>query len=217
MGFAEYRRIMGGNLTLDSEGRPFRMLVFRGSPKSSRKSIQYVDEIRRSDEDNFKNKNHINQQRKLPKVAFKILLKIFLNFLFLVLILCYFVQKETKILDAPFIQDDFCMNVMDWGKNNILAVALGQELYLWNPVNEDTHRLLRTENLNDPPSSLSWSHDGKTLTVGLSQSHIQLFNAQTSKLINRLEGHHVVAISWNGHILTSGSGKAILNHHGIIS
>ncbi|KAJ0640924.1 putative transcription factor WD40-like family [Helianthus annuus] len=103
------------------------------------------------------------------------------------------------------------MNVMDWGENNILAVALGQELYLWNPVNEDTHRLLRTENLNDPPSSLSWSHDGKTLAVGLSQSHIQLFDAQTSKLINRLEGHHVGATSWNGHILTSGSGKAILN------
>ncbi|KAJ0466064.1 putative transcription factor WD40-like family [Helianthus annuus] len=184
---AEYRRIMEGNLTLDSEGRPFRMLVFRGSPKSSRKSIRYVDEIRRSDEDNFKNKNHINQQRKLPK-------------------------KETKILDAPFIQDDFYTNVMDWGKNNILAVALGQELYLWNPVNEDTHRLLRTENLNDPPSSLSWSHDGKTLAVGLSRSHIQLFDAQTSKLINQLEGHHVGATSWNGHILTSGSGKAILNH-----
>ncbi|KAJ0435731.1 putative transcription factor WD40-like family [Helianthus annuus] len=81
------------------------------------------------------------------------------------------------------------MNVMDCGKNNILAVALGQELYLWNP-----------------------SHDGKTLAVGLSQSHIQLFDAQTSKLINRLEGHHVGATSWNGHILTSGSGKAILNH-----
>ncbi|KAI7749315.1 hypothetical protein M8C21_023650 [Ambrosia artemisiifolia] len=186
---AEYRRIMEGNLTLDSEGRPFRMLVFRGSPKSSRKSIRYVDEIRRSDEDNFKNKSHINQQRKLPK-------------------------KETKILDAPFIQDDFYMNVMDWGKNNILAIALGQEVFLWNPVNEAIFRLLKTESLNDLPSSISWSHDGKTLAVGLSQSQIKLFDAQTCKLVNRLEGHHasVRSTSWNGHILTSGSSSGILNH-----
>ncbi|XP_076948433.1 cell division cycle 20.5, cofactor of APC complex-like [Bidens hawaiensis] len=185
----EYRRIMEGNLTLDSEGRPFRLLVFRGSPKSSRKSIKYVDEIRRDDEENFQNKHHINQQRKLPK-------------------------KETKMLDAPLIRDDFYMNVMDWGKNNILAIALGQELYLWNPVNQAVDCLLSTEGSNDRPSSISWSHDGKTLAVGLSQSQIQLFDSQTSTLINRLEGHHAMvgATSWNGHILTSGSSQAILNH-----
>ncbi|KAK1409241.1 hypothetical protein QVD17_35767 [Tagetes erecta] len=186
---AQYRRIMEGNLTLDSEGRPFRMLVFRGSPKSSRKSIRYVDEIRRDDEENFGNKNHMNQERKLPK-------------------------KETKILDAPAIRDDFYTNIIDWGKNNILAVALGQELYFWNPVNEDTRRVLKTESLNDHPSSISWSQDGNTLAVGLARSHIQLFDSQTCKPIRRLEGHQAMvgATSWNGHILTSGSWKAILNH-----
>ncbi|KAK9060992.1 hypothetical protein SSX86_018172 [Deinandra increscens subsp. villosa] len=185
----KYRRIMEGNLTLDSEGRPFRMLVFRGSPKSSRKSIRYIDEIRRSDEENFRNKNHLNRQRKLRK-------------------------KEVKILDAPLIRDDFYMNVMDWGENNILAIALGRELYLWNPVNEDVNRVFKTESLNDQPSSISWSQDGKTLAVGLSRSQIQLFDSQTCKLIKRLEGHQAMvgATSWNGHILTSGSSKAILNH-----
>ncbi|KAL7615301.1 hypothetical protein Lser_V15G09145 [Lactuca serriola] len=185
---AEYRRIMEGNLTLDSEGRPFRMLVFRGSPKSSRKSIRYIDEIRRSDEENFNN-NTSNQQRKLPK-------------------------KESRILDAPDLRDDFYMNIMDWGKNNILAIALGRRLYLWNAANEGLHHIFKPNALNDHPSSVSWSHDGKTLAVGHSSSKIQLWDAETCKLIRRLEGHHAMvrATSWNGHILTSGGNKAILNH-----
>lgn len=42
---------MEENLKLDVEGRPFRMLVFRGSPKSSRQSTRLIDEMRRSDEE----------------------------------------------------------------------------------------------------------------------------------------------------------------------
>ncbi|KAK9913924.1 hypothetical protein M0R45_037723 [Rubus argutus] len=44
------RRILQDQLTLDSDGNPFKMLVFRGSPKSNRKSLRCVDEMRRSDE-----------------------------------------------------------------------------------------------------------------------------------------------------------------------
>ncbi|KAI3720899.1 hypothetical protein L2E82_31897 [Cichorium intybus] len=186
---AEYRRIMEGNLTLDSEGRPFRMLVFRGSPKSSRKSIRYIDELRRSDEENFNNQNSPHQQRKFPK-------------------------KEARILDAPHLRDDFYMNIMDWGKNNILAIALGRDLYLWNAANEGIHHIFKPNTVSDHPSSVSWSQDGKTLAVGHSSSKIQLWDADTCTLIRRLDGQHgmVGATSWNGHILTSGGSKAILNH-----
>lgn len=54
------------NLTLDVEGRAFQMLVFRGSPKSSRKSQSphMIDEIRRSDEDISNHK----PLRQFPKV-----------------------------------------------------------------------------------------------------------------------------------------------------
>ncbi|XP_024982446.1 cell division cycle 20.5, cofactor of APC complex-like [Cynara cardunculus var. scolymus] len=186
---AGYRRIMEENLTLDREGRPFRMLVFRGSPKSSRKSIRYIDELRNSDEELFNHNISPNQQRKFPK-------------------------KESRILDAPYLKDDFYMNVMDWGKNNILAVALGRDLYLWNAVNEGIHHLFKSNSVNDHPSSVSWSQDCKTLAVGHSRSQIQLWDTHAYKLIRRLEGHQTMvgATSWNGHILTSGSSKAIMNH-----
>ncbi|KAI3746505.1 hypothetical protein L6452_08939 [Arctium lappa] len=92
---AKYRRIMEENLTLDREGRPFKMIVFRGSSKLSRKSIRYIDELHNSDEELFNHNNNSSQQRT-------------------------FTKKESRILDAPYLKDDFYMNVMDWGKNNIM-------------------------------------------------------------------------------------------------
>lgn len=59
----EYRRNLD-NLTVNAEGRPFQMLVFRGSPKSSRKLSSVIDEMRRSDEEIPTNR----PLRQFPKV-----------------------------------------------------------------------------------------------------------------------------------------------------
>ena len=37
-----------------------------------------------------------------------------------------------KVLDAPQLQDDFYLNLIDWGASNILGVGLGSCIYLWN-------------------------------------------------------------------------------------
>jgi cell division cycle 20-like protein 1, cofactor of APC complex len=36
-----------------------------------------------------------------------------------------------KILDAPNLQDDFYLNLVDWSSSNILAVGLADTVYLW--------------------------------------------------------------------------------------
>ncbi|KAL3524093.1 hypothetical protein ACH5RR_016927 [Cinchona calisaya] len=183
-----YRKKLNENLKLDIEGRPFRMLVFRGSPKSSRRSSRHIDEMRRSDEEIIAGDS--KQQRIFPK-------------------------KESYILDAPNLKDDFYMNVMDWGRSNMLAVALGSALYTWNACNRATHKLLDVESESDYPTSLAWSGDAKMIAVGHMCSDIQIWDAEASKLVRSLRGHQnkVGSIAWNGHILTSGSeDKAIVNH-----
>ena len=40
-------------------------------------------------------------------------------------------QAPERILDAPELLDDYYLNLLDWGKNNVLAVALGDSIYLW--------------------------------------------------------------------------------------
>lgn len=37
-----------------------------------------------------------------------------------------------KVLDAPSLQDDFYLNLLDWSSNNVLSVALGTSVYLWS-------------------------------------------------------------------------------------
>ncbi|KAK4433445.1 Cell division cycle 20.1, cofactor of APC complex [Sesamum alatum] len=173
------------NLTLDAEGRPFQMLVFRGSPKSGRKLSRLTDEMRRSHEEIPSCK----PARRFPK-------------------------SESCILDAPNIRNDYYLNIMDWGKTNILAVALGARLYLWNADNHKIE-LLSEVTENDYPASVSWSDDGKTLAAGYRCSRIQLFDAESLKPVRRLNGHQkrVGSIAWNGNILTSGScDRAIINH-----
>ncbi|GMN41084.1 hypothetical protein TIFTF001_010297 [Ficus carica] len=184
-----YRRKLEEKLTLDSEGKPFRMLVFRGSPKSSRKSIRYVDEMRRDDQIEELGKHTKHNFRSLPKM-------------------------EARILDAPNIKNDFYMNILDWGNDNVLAVALGSELYLWNSENQKVEKLLAVDG-NDYPTSVAWSKDAKTLAVGFMGSKLQLWDAETSKLVRTFEDHkkRVATVAWNGHILTSGSqDKSIINH-----
>jgi len=44
----------------------------------------------------------------------------------------YIPQVSEKILDAPDIVDDYYLNLLDWGKNDILAICLSQTVYLWN-------------------------------------------------------------------------------------
>ena len=37
-----------------------------------------------------------------------------------------------KVLDAPNLSDDFYLTLVDWSHTNILAVALGSAVYIWN-------------------------------------------------------------------------------------
>ena len=41
-------------------------------------------------------------------------------------------QAPERILDAPELLDDYYLNLLDWSPNNVLGVALGDAIYLWN-------------------------------------------------------------------------------------
>jgi cell division cycle 20-like protein 1 (cofactor of APC complex) len=36
------------------------------------------------------------------------------------------------VLDAPELQDDFYLNLVDWSSQNVLSVGLGTCVYLWS-------------------------------------------------------------------------------------
>ncbi|KAJ1639683.1 hypothetical protein T492DRAFT_832716 [Pavlovales sp. CCMP2436] len=41
-------------------------------------------------------------------------------------------QAPERILDAPDMIDDYYLNLLDWSSTNVVAIALGDSVYLWN-------------------------------------------------------------------------------------
>ena len=77
---------------------------------------------------------------------------------------CNPVQKTTrkipkmpfKVLDAPLLQDDFYLNLVDWSPSNILAVGLGPAVYIWSACTSKVTKLCEVPE-NDAITSVSWS------------------------------------------------------------
>ena len=46
-----------------------------------------------------------------------------------------------KVLDAPELQDDFYLNLLDWSSQNMLSVGLGAAVYLWSACTCQVRRL----------------------------------------------------------------------------
>ena len=120
-----------------------------------------------------------------------------------------------KILDAPNLVDDFYLNLLDWGKENIIAVALSDELYLWNDNNAKSSLLMTYESNNTTSedsftnniTSLSWMQNGLFLGIGLPDGNIQFWDINKKIKIREIEAHNnrVSCLSWNDNILSSGS------------
>ena len=120
-----------------------------------------------------------------------------------------------RILDAPNLIDDYYLNLLDWGKENIIAVALSEELYLWNDNTSKASLLMTYEN-NDTSSddssnniitSLSWMENGLNLGVGFPDGSIQLWDINKKIKIREIDAHNnrVSCLAWNNNILSSGS------------
>lgn len=125
-----------------------------------------------------------------------------------------------RILDAPDIVDDYYLNLISWGKNNILAVALAQSVYLWNASTGDIQHLMTVDGANDYVTSVSWcTIPGQTsyIAIGTNSTVIHIMDAQSLRKIRTLAGHsgRVSAMTWNQHWLTSGSRDAMIYNHDV--
>jgi len=59
-----------------------------------------------------------------------------------------------KVLDAPELADDFYLNLVDWGNSNVLAVGLGDSVYLWNSETGKVDLLVKLE--DEHVTSVGW-------------------------------------------------------------
>ena len=118
-----------------------------------------------------------------------------------------------RILDAPNLQDDYYLNLLDWGSMNVLSVALGEEVYLWNGDTAETSLLMNSE--NNMITSISWMNSGNCLAIGFNNGEIELWDTVKGSEIRVMRGHsgRVSSLAWNSYMLSSGSkDTTIINH-----
>lgn len=124
-------------------------------------------------------------------------------------------QSPERILDAPELVDDYYLNLLDWSCNNVLAVALGTTVYLWDAESGAISQLMQTNEEDDYVTSVAWAADGNHIGVGINTTEVQIWDSCKGKQIRCMAGHsaRVGSLAWNGHILSSGSRDSrIINH-----
>lgn len=119
-----------------------------------------------------------------------------------------FPQTPDRVLDAPGIVDDFYLNVLDWGKKNILAVGLGPSVYLWNGKTGAVSELMSIDN-GHYITSIRWIHDGTSIAIGGSEGFVQIWDVEKGRKIRTIlaapANQRVGSLAWNKHLLSTGS------------
>ena len=82
------------------------------------------------------------------------------------------------MLDAPALQDDFYLNLVDWSSQNVLAVGLGTCVYLWSACTSKVQTLLHEAAVSSTPG-LASSH----AKIGLDRGRAK--SATATRAINR--------------------------------
>ncbi|KAL9190549.1 hypothetical protein ACHAXT_000255 [Thalassiosira profunda] len=130
-------------------------------------------------------------------------------------------KVPAKVLDAPALQDDFYLNLVDWSALNVLAVGLGSCVYLWSAATSRVTQLCDLSSTEDAVTSVAWSEGGTHLAVGSTRGDVQLWDAPAQKLLRTFSGHsaRVGALSWklsgaggsNASLLASGSRDRLIH------
>ena len=131
-------------------------------------------------------------------------------------------KTPSRILDAPELVDDYYLNLVSWSESNVLAVALGQCVYLWEADTGNIKHLLTLREESDFVTSVSWVRDkgnSHYIAVGTNHNIVQLWDADAERRLRSLDGHsaRVGALSWNQHWLSSGGRDSLIVQHDVRS
>ncbi|GMI79844.1 FIZZY-related 3, cell cycle switch protein 52 B [Hibiscus trionum] len=119
-----------------------------------------------------------------------------------------------KVLDAPSLQDDFYLNLVDWSSQNVLAVGLGTCVYLWTASNSKVTKLCDL-GPNDSVCAVQWIREDSYISIGTSLGKVQVWDGTQCKRVRTMAGHQTRTgvLAWNSRTLSSGSrDRNILQH-----
>lgn len=134
-------------------------------------------------------------------------------------------SSPTRILDAPELRDDYYLNLVSWGDNNVLAVALDKVVYLYHTESGAIQEIKACTTRGDYVTSVAWLRsattysseggDRHTLAVATFKAELQVWDTRTVTKTHSFSGHadRIGSLAWLGSCLTSGSRDAKILHY----
>ncbi|XP_069820849.1 cell division cycle protein 20 homolog B [Dendropsophus ebraccatus] len=125
-------------------------------------------------------------------------------------------QPDVKI-HLSGLRNDYYLNLLDWSSDKHLALGLKSAAYIWNTENNSVSQTILLPSPSMYVSSVSWISAGSCLAVGTSNGEVQIWDTETQKRLRNMHGHMSVvgALSWNQHIVSSGSRLGHIHHHDV--
>ena len=128
-----------------------------------------------------------------------------------------------RVLDAPGLIDDYYLNLLDWSATNLVAVALGDSVFVWNAFTGESRKLFSLDQERGAFSdgsyiaSLSFSGNGQYLAVGTDDRLVKIWDIQAERMVRSVPGHlgRVVSLSWNDQLLSTGARDSLINTHDV--
>lgn len=121
------------------------------------------------------------------------------------------------VLDAPGIVDDFYNDLIDWGKKDLLAVGLAENLFIRNMNSTNSVSLVYKCKGEDIITSVAWSPNGNYLAFGTDLTDtVFVFDVTSTQIVAQLPNpnNHCGTISWASEDwITIGGYDHIIRHY----
>lgn len=124
--------------------------------------------------------------------------------------------QPERVLDAPGMVDDFYLNLISWSVQNVVAVALAENTYIWRAESGDVVQVGEAPE-GTYVSSVDFSNDGAFLGIGIGSGEVELWDVESGQKLRSMGGHQaqIAVLSWHGHILSSACGDGSIWHHDV--
>lgn len=117
-------------------------------------------------------------------------------------------SSAALVIDAPALYDDYYSNLMAWGANGVLAIALRQFVYLYCTTTGKIQCIRACFTRENYVTSVAWVGRLSQLAVGTLYAELQLWDVTTCTKLRSFGGHvaRVSCLSWSDtNCLASGS------------
>ncbi|KAL6929751.1 hypothetical protein ACO0SA_001155 [Hanseniaspora valbyensis] len=122
-----------------------------------------------------------------------------------------------RILDAPNFNPDITLTQIAWSAKNVLAVVLGNVVYLWNETSNKTIILQQTRD-KKIVTNICWCSDAIHLLIAYADGRMELFDTfQKSKKreIISVLGSKIITADWYDTILVIGNSNGTVTIHDV--